>query len=334
MTEDGVGASVVGVVFEAVDPGALNVDIDAATVPPLMLWCVAALSELAPDPARVRLVVTGDFVGSVNARMSGGGAESSFDLARGSGFVGGKTIPMPDGTIDVLLHAAWFVELDDVAAREDDGQMVKRTLAHEAQHVAMAQNDQGYELPGDLSWRMVNLRAGAESVIDEYRAELGVGPLQREGDARWDGVDVLTALRSDLARVVSDYQEHLVVDRLVHDVGTVSLVGWRTLAYMVAAGRVLPDTEQVPAVTLADPLWQRMAAGRWDAFVRALEMNASGTIRMERAQIDDAVACLAEVLGDWLLDLGFRWTDSQFLIVDWDLLDPAFIQETEDPDQG
>lgn len=335
MADAGARAEHVGLALEAVDPAHLRVDLDTGTVPPLMLWCVAALTQLSPEPSQVRLVVTGDFVGSVRARLGTDDGPVSFDLARGSGFVGGKTMPTPDGRIDVLTHASWFADPDDEPVRQVLEQLTKRTVVHEAQHVAMAQQHQGYVTPDDTGWRMTNLLSAADSVMGEYRAELGVGPGLRQGDLAWNALSVLGSLRSDLARVVADYQVHLDVGRLAYDVGTVGLVAWRSLAYMVAAGRVLADNEPVPVDVMADSLWERMAARRWGEFTEALGAGEPGTVRMERGELDAAIAHLAGVLGDWLGDLGFEWTDSAdgasyFRITHWDLLDPAFVQ-VDDP---
>ena len=330
------GAGYVGLVLEWADLEALHVDVEAGTVPELMGWCVAALTELAPDPSHVTLVVTGDFVASVHSRL-GPDRRQAYDLERGSGFVGGKTMLRPDGGLDVLLHAWWFGEVEE-EFRERTAQLVKRTLVHEAQHVAMAQQEREHTIADGTGRIMTNLLSGADSVLGEYRAELGVGPTLRDGELVWDALLVLEALRSDLARVVNDYQEHLDVGRLVLDVGTVGLVGWRGLAYMAAAGRVMGNG-QIPAEVTADPLWVRMAARHWDAFAEALAAAEPGTVRMGRDDLDAVVADLAGVLGEWLVDLGFEWTDypggnSLFKVVEWDLLDPAFIRAEERPDEG
>ena len=79
-----------GLTLEAVAPELIGVDVTSGRVPPLMRWCLSALKEIAPDPGRVRMVVTGDFVASVRDRLEGLG--HLYDLTRGSGFVGGKTI--------------------------------------------------------------------------------------------------------------------------------------------------------------------------------------------------------------------------------------------------
>lgn len=321
-----------GLALEAVEPAVIGVDVSNATVPPLMVWCLTALREIAPDSRKARLVVTGDFVGSVQSRLEGTDRRS-YDLTRGSGFVGGKTMPRADGTVDVLVHAGPFAQRGDEVLPDGLDQLIKRTVVHEAQHVAMEQNEQGFRPLQGAGFRTINLTSAAASVIDEYRAELGVPASLRDGDLRWDGTEVTTALRSDLARVVADYQEHLDVGRLVYGVGTVALIAWRSLAYMAAWSRLVPDDDCVTADTLSHPLWQRMVARQWNRFVLCLETIPPGTTVMSRSEIDVAVVGLSEILNAWLLDLGFLWTEaddgnSLFRIVEWDLLDPDFFQPT------
>ena len=89
VTLDCMGAQVpVGVQFEAVDLEAIGVTPGKSPVTELVAWCALALGANALEPKSVRLVIAGDFTGSVNARM--GSVGPVFDTRRNGGMVGAK----------------------------------------------------------------------------------------------------------------------------------------------------------------------------------------------------------------------------------------------------
>lgn len=312
--------------LESVDPSAIGIVVrdGGATVPELLGWCLQRLGQVVPDPSRTTLVVTGDFVASVQDRRNDDAPEA-YDLERGSGFVGGKTIAMPNDDVHVLLHALYFVQTDDLEQNAGVAQLVRRTLVHEAQHVAMMQNDQGYRRPSNATFRWLNLTSAAQAVVEEYRAELGVDPDLRAGDMNWDPSAVLSAWSKGLGGDVARYQAHLDVARLAYDVGTTSLVAWRSLGYVAAWARLLPDNDLLTDAVAGDPLWVRMAARRWGKFIEALADVRPGTETMPREELDAVVAELAEVLGAWLGDVGFVWHEERFQIERWYFNDPDFL---------
>lgn len=313
------------------DPSWLGVDPATGAAHGVIALAVNALSALAPRPGDARLVLTGDFVRSVQERLPPGEAET-FGLRRGSGVVAGKTMPGPDGVTDVLVPASSFLvypdETPEIAAIR-----ALRTVLHECGHVAMEQNNQAFVPPDDAGWRAGNLLLMADLVVAEYRAELCVPAGLRAHDANWNGLEIASALRADLSRVNALYQADREVLTLAHHVTTVALVAWKTLSFMAAAARVLPGHEPVPAETAADPVWRRVVEPHWDAFGSALARSAPATEAMTGVQLAEAMVAVAEVLGRWLDDLGFvfgQTPDGQevFLITKWDLLDPAFAAES------
>ena len=317
----------VGLGLEWVDLKQIGVDLETDTFPDLMIWCASALTALAPDPGTVRLVVTGDFVRSAKDRMADFVKRDEFDLVRNGGVVGAKTLTLADGRIDVLFPAWWFVTdgtTDEERAALE--QLAKRTLVHEAQHVSMTQSGEEFEPPDGEPWARTNFLAIAGQVLDEYRAEAGVGTELRAGEERWEPITILTTLRENNARIVDEYQVHRDVGRLSYEIGTEVHTAWKLLAYVVAAGlNADRDCASLPGALTTHPMWVRMVGPHWSRFVEILTSMPSGTERVERPRHALAVTELAVELAAWLETLGYRWRDleggnSEFLIVKWDLL--------------
>src|SRR4051812_27264277 len=100
----GPGAVTLPVALEDVDPERLGIRHEEGAFPPLLRGCAEVLVACGVVPAMTRLVVTGDFVRSVQDRGEQGSAyHDNYNLERNTGMVGGKTIRRPDSTIDVLL---------------------------------------------------------------------------------------------------------------------------------------------------------------------------------------------------------------------------------------
>lgn len=315
--------------LQDVDPRSVRVDPDTGVVSAEMFECLSLLGEISVNPGQVRLVITGDFVGSVQQRLAGD-RSSEFDVERGSGMVAAKTMPGPDGFIDVLVPW-WFFDVDrEPAQRAESAALVVRTVVHEAHHVAMRQNQQGYKHADAESWRETNLRSAADSVIDEYRAESGVAATLVEEYSPWSPVEVLDALGRDVGKAVASYQEHLDVERLAFETGTACLVGWRALAYIAAVDVADRDRSPVTSEVAEDPLWKRLAANYWDEFRAVLQAVPAGRDIMPQADIALAVETLAVLLGKWLDGLGFTWTDNEFRIQSWYFEDEYFLAAEDD----
>lgn len=310
--------------LQFVDPSTIGVDPQTGVIPDAMWQCLQLLGEVAPASERVRLVVTGNFIQSVQERLGEHPSAEDFDLQRGSGLVAGKTMPEPDGSIDVLLHAGFFsvdVESDEHASA---AALAIRTVVHEAHHVAMRQNDQSYETPADQTWRDRNFTSSADSVIDEYRAEAGVAIVLVADESPWSPLEVLAALSKELGEVTASYQEHLDVGKLAFEIGTACLIAWRAMAYIAAADIADPASSPLTAEVLADPMWQRMAAHSWADFRDVLANTQPGRAVMTQPEIAAKVEQLAEILGDWLASIGFVWIGESFKIQPWYFEDDDF----------
>lgn len=327
MTDDEVSGPMCGLVLDWVDPVAIGVDAETGAVPRLMYWSAVTLSNLAVDPERCRLVVTGDFVESTRARMESDFHRDKFDMKRSVGEVAAKTMAMPDGSVDVLVQAHWF---SDSEPSDDAERIIMRTVVHEGQHVAMIQADEvGGDYPDQL-WARRNLLVAASQVIDEFRAEAAVAAHLRGPASSWDLVSVMEDARQRLQQIVCvEYQEHLDVSRLSYDVLQYLQTMWKVLAYEVAADLVATrgsgDVQVSTGLFADNELWRLMAEPHWLEFRDLLAQVPSGQERRAREDLEPQVDRLADILSAWLLALGFKFADtttgSEFRIVSWRLFD-------------
>lgn len=320
-------ASVPTLILEYVDARAVDVDMSTGAVPPAMLMCMRALAQIAPAPERCSLIVTGDFVRSVQDRLPNRPDDATFTTGRGSGMVAAKTMRRVDGTLDVLAPG-WFFSSDvDAETRDAVAALAIRTIVHEAHHVAMRQNQQDYVREADQDWRARNFTAAADTVIDEYRAELGTSSLLSETESTWDPLEVLDALSRALGAAAAAYQQHRDVEKLAFDVGSEATVAWRAFAYIAAFARHNPEQSTVTAAVRANPRWARMVAPSWSGFEETLRAVDPGTELMRPEDVSAAVERLAEVLAQWLGDLGFLWSpDGQYRIQEWYFEEPYFLE--------
>ena len=300
----------------------MNADSPAAT--DLMSQCVGAMSKLVVDPERCRLVITGNFVRSVKDRLPDSRYRDAYGLDRNTGMVAGKTMDMPDGGFDVLMHAAAFAQEVLVDAAEGFTDSVLHTAAHEALHVAIAQaGEKGPSYDG-LPMGRRNLMHMAEELIEEYRADCELAPT-----SNWIAglPETLAHWRAALSRFAAvEYQQHLDVGRLWEDVVQESNTGWKFLAFAVAEIEPEDRTGASPSDELKDnELWNAMVAPHWKQFVELLRDVPSGFDRVRREQLAPTVEAIADLLFEWFGTLGFEPADGPegfaFYIRDWSLLD-------------
>lgn len=328
MTEPGEGARPPRVdgpaAIEYVPLELLGMSPDVPVGTELMSSCAAIIRAFAPNPDGVRLVITGDFVSSARTRSVTEHQQQNYDVARNAGTVGGKTMRLADGTIDVLLPAYLFAPDPDERILAGRRIIATRTATHEAFHVAM---DQAGETVTDYT-REPSVRANllyiADSVMEEYRAEVSLAyDLRRAPECAWEPLEIVTHLRDALRRVASvEYQAHLDVGRLCTDIGVECLHAWQLLAYIAAAQtQEEGSVAALPDEVTSDPLWVWMVEPHWSAFSSILSRIPPALVRTPRADLEPLVAQLADELHEWLETLGFRWRQvgvgSEFLVVHW-----------------
>ncbi len=307
-TDDAIPA----ILLEFTDPTALGMTLDQPTATDLMVACAALLTRVAVEPGRCRLIITGDFVESARRRMEPGRHRDNYDLRRSTGTVGGKTMPMPDGTVDVLLPASLFAfgmtPEQDAAATQD----ALYTVLHEGQHVAMTQAGETDPDLGHLPHGRLNLENAADEVIQEYRAERAIDRSVVPGLPPWDLVAVLQHWHETLVRIAFvEYQEHRDVERLWYGVVQETFTTWKLLAYIAAwAPEDTPPKAAVSKDLRRSPVWRLMVKPHWRRFVEILRQAPPGDVRTAPAALESVRCELADEFAAWLLTLGFEGIDT------------------------
>lgn len=317
-------APTVTVKLEYVSAVAIGVNEESGALPASIMACVALIDGAALDPSKVVFVITGDFVESVRSRLPAD-LRHLYHATRGGGIVGGKTMDVGDG-VHVIVPSFCFEEVAepgfDYAERD---KLVQRMVLHEAQHVTMLQAGEDGTLTrageGEARW---NFLACADSVISEYRAEAGVPVSHRPELFSWSPDEVLMQLRSDLGRIATvEYQSHLDVRKFAYDVVTEAQTAWKLLGNIVAArvvGEIAADAA-FGADVEASVEWKLMGAPHWRQFAAILADVPSSEVRIAADDLSAARNLLADLFDEWLVTLGFKWSDADqtFRVTSWRL---------------
>lgn len=319
-------AKFAAVLLEGCEWPDIGVAPESDKLPELVAWCMAAVGLIAVDSDRVRLVITGDFVQSVRDRTLSEYYRENYDTERSTGTVGGKTMTLADGSVDVLLHASGFRRPESEDDRAEREELIRRTTVHEANHVAMEQAGEGALSYNTQTWARQNILGSADSVISEYRAELGVAEFAPFPYQGWDFLEILQDFQIRLKSVDEAYQESLDVGALSMSVGTQATIVWRVFAYLAAYLRKAEGGfNDLPSEWTDEPIWQRIVGNHWATFTAILEPIPSGSHRIERSELDRSIDALASELQAWLATIGFSFVDTaegpRFNILSRGLLD-------------
>ncbi|MHB1010161.1 MAG: hypothetical protein ACYC1E_13170 [Propionibacteriaceae bacterium] len=325
-TEDGTAPALPSIVLESVTPEQLGMGAVHPQATPLMIECVRIIGAFALAPERCRLVLTGDFISSVRRRVADDYYRDNFNLARSTGQVGGKTMGLPAGDIDVLMPADLFdSDLFGDALLDAQG-LTLRTVLHEAQHVAIRQAGETWDRDREAyPFGRLNLLSAADAIIEEFRAERAVRLLLNAESFAWDLVEVLQHWLDALRRISCvEYQEHLDVSRLWEGIGKATLDAWKLLAYAAATERADQGQDPELAHAAEHELWRRMVQPHWERFSTILHSVPDGTERISSTNLDRRANDLADELAEWMHTLGFSVVDDDegfgFYITDWSLL--------------
>jgi hypothetical protein len=291
------------------------------------------LAQLVDDPSGVTLVIPGDVAAAVHRRDP----SVPYTLERGSGLVGGRTMSMPDGRIDVIMNAGFLLAFDEnntPVLNRDALQILRRTLIHEAQHVVMHQrrssfDEYGYRAVAGVFNRQV--AGNAAKMCDEHRAEWHAVRLSESEPPTVSGVGaVLEALGRQIAAANQAYQAAPNRPNAVHDLAVAVFTAcepfWTSLGYWTAQYRTNDiKIEDIPAEITALPLWQRYAGDVWTRLQDSLVSLPVEDLSTPIEVLDAATASVATTLKSSLETIGFRYeddgTDSAFYITRWDFPD-------------
>jgi hypothetical protein len=308
---------------EGVDLELVDITLDPPAVPQTLAWCWAYLERVVPHPSRVQLVVTGYLAGSVARWAPEEDAPGIHAVEHGAGLSAGKTLRLPDGRAVVLLHAHYFRRDLDRDQTEVNELMAKRVLVHEAQHVVMHQNQQVYQPDPSSTFRDLNLVGGAAAIIEEYRAEVSVGVEYRRGEPLWNTATIIADLQANLDVAVATYQGHRSVGRLVFEVTSAVLIGWRGLAYAAARDVAVSEGGLVSEAN-TNPTESPAFDECWHDFSAMLRRVEPAGVVMSRQALDAVSAEFAEIIGDSMTGLGFLWHDDLFVVEPWFVESPTY----------
>jgi hypothetical protein len=277
---------------------------------PLPLSAVAdgiqVVASRVNDLDRIDLVLTGDFVASVQARLAGPGGSMEYHAKRGPGIAVAKTIPVGDRIV-IVVPVVWFID-----PRDEVMESRRRMLSHEALHAALwLRNEQSYDARRRLG---VNAAHGtyvacAGVVGEEYRVEAALRaepPFETNFPLILDD-SLKFACESFVDAVTLRYPDEPIdrtYDTVMDTVHNLAI----QLAYFAAARS--DETGVVPRELDGEVSriqhWDRLIGPWWQAIAEALSVFPDASQLCGRQVLDQAVLGLAAVLRQWLRYVGFE----------------------------
>jgi hypothetical protein len=296
-------------------PDALRTGIDALA---------ELLTSLVDRPDDVTLVLPVDVPKAVLRR------DPSIH-ATVEGRVDGRTMLRRDGGVDVIVDANFLLNSDSSGAfipsaaglpsiRPEGLQMLRRTVAHEAQHAIMERQGSGFGAYRHQStWEGApNLQfAVARKMCDEHRAQWNA--VQVIGGAPptvGDVLDVLCPMGRELAAAVGRFGQSSRADvdvrRLKDDVYAACTPLWTWVAYWAAEYREAGEAGEigeVPAEIARLKAWQRYVGPTWQTMARALS-QLPVSLAASPDVLHQAARRVAVAVGASLEHIGFRHQES------------------------
>lgn len=278
------------------------------------------LAALVEQPESVTLIIPVDFKAAVQRRDPA----LEFATKRGSGLVGGRTMPRSDGSVDVVIDGNLLGAVDDAGMpvlhsdglpilNEEGLQLLRWTIAHEAQHVQMHRyraDVNGYladQVNGFATKTLFNI---ATSLCDEYRAECAAAQYEPVRPlTAITVVGVLNTLGQSLTTADLAYQRSHDVSRFTHDVLRACVPFWTALAFWTAKYRKARETTDPDPSLTQLPLWQRYVGPMWHTIGTALSGLPVADLRTEPAELHSAAIAVTSALSESLNFIGFQFTD-------------------------
>lgn len=295
-------------------PDALRIGIDALA---------ELLTSLVDRPDDVTLVLPVDVPKAVMRRDP-----SVHDaVEQGSGRVGGRTMLRKDGHVEVIVDANSLINADSSgfkptaaglpSVKPDGLQMLRRIVAHEAQHAIMELQGSGLVAYRHQStWQGApNLQfAVARKMCDEHRAEWNaVQVVGAAAPTAGDVLDVVCPMGQELAAAVDRFErsnrEPIDIKRLKDDVYAAGIPLWTWVAYWAAEYREGNEISEVPGEIARLKVWQRYVGPTWQTMARALSQLPVALAASPDA-LHQAARRVAVAVGESLEYIGFHHQDS------------------------
>ena len=240
------------------------------------LVSVIAASLRKSDYGRTRVVVTGDFIHSVNSRENRIGNE--YTMERSGGIVAAKTMPPnTDGVVDILIPVHWLLPLESEESSLERDQYLLHLAAHEAIHVCLFHD--GGE-PFDVYRRrkyggaVVQFMSMAGHQVEEHLAEYlsnqtTSAPWRTTPDQLPASFEAWNKTLSEKLSVISnfdpDYHQKRMMITLtaLHDL-------WKVLSYYAAELRTNDSFRSVPKSVTELEEWEIEVAPWWNEYTNLL----------------------------------------------------------------
>ncbi len=285
------------------------------------------LASLVDRPDDVILVLPVDVPKAVMRR------DPAVHDAAGRGNVGGRTMLRRDGRVEVIVDANSLINFDasgfkptaaGLPSVSPDGlRVLRRTVAHEAQHAMMELQGSGLVAYRHQStWQGApNLQfAAARKMCDEHRAEWNaVQVVGAAAPTAGDVLDVVCPMGQELAAAVDRFErsrrESIDVKRLKDDVYAACIPLWTWIAYWAAEYREtseISEISEMPAEISRLKVWQRYVGPTWQTMATALS-QLPVTLAASPDALHQAARRVAVAIGKSLEYIGFRHHDSAAL---------------------
>lgn len=271
----------------------------------------AIIADRVPDPDKIDLVVTGDFVASVRARAATAQEASEYSTERGSGLAIAKTIPNGDRSFIIVPGPALS------GAENVFDELGRHAISHEATHAALAQHG---EATNDIRLRLAPSEAegyylaSAGVIAEEYRVEAS---LAAEGSAPpstyVSGIgDALDAARAAFLDAITLRYFGEPMDRPFRTAAAASHTLGIVLGYLAA--ELTSDDGSVPTepptIIAQTSLWGRLVGPGWPPIATVLSRLPPASERTSQDTLDQIVLDLAAALKIWIRHIGFAWRDT------------------------
>jgi hypothetical protein len=299
-------------------PDALRIGIDALA---------ELLASLVDRPDDVTLVLPVDVPKAVMRR------DPAVHDAVERGNVGGRTMLRKDGGVEVIVDANSLINADSSgfkptaaglpSVKPDGLRMLRRTVAHEAQHAIMELHGSGLiAYRHQSTWQGApNLQfAVARKMCDEHRAEWNaVQVVGAAAPTAGDVLDVVCPMGQELAAAVDRFKqstrEPIDIKRLKDDVYAACIPLWTWVAYWAAEyrqGGEISEISEVPGEIARLKVWQRYVGPTWQTMATALSQLPVALAASPDA-LHQAARRVAVAVGKSLEYIGFRHHDSAAL---------------------
>ncbi|MEC5185932.1 hypothetical protein RCH12_003410 [Cryobacterium sp. MP_3.1] len=276
----------------------------------LVGWIVQEVLALLPNREIWRLTLTGDVAATVN-EIQGRSMASAYTTDRGTGHVGGVTLPRADGTFDIVIGIEHLVnpigDSLEFARLADNAIATGRHLGrHEAGHVLLSLRGESAENYRDLPSLdpiAAGLAPAVAAFMEDFRIERHVREHAPPVFSHLDGLQgSLEHLSSELMAAKASWSSNFeeAIDRSDKVIGDFV----RVISYLSAELGL--DIDGQPVVPNTAPLhWDRYLGNEWLEWSAAFHRLRPVDEVMALNELSEVLGELCELVVDWAAEIGY-----------------------------